>query len=281
MANIKRLDSGASPLHYFGAELRLRRNAASLTCDQLGAQLYCTGALISQIETAVRHPTEDFIRRADDALGAEGALMRMWPLLKRSRLPYKHRQIAELESSATGIYAFQPQLVHGLLQTQAYARAVLGVLDRENLDTRIEAWMARQQVLTSEEPPMYWLVLSEAVLHQEIGGAEVMHEQLTRLLSYVDTRHVQIQVLPWEVGAHTGVDGGFRLYSFKDQPGILYSDGYGAQPTANPEEFADVSLRYDLLRAAALSIEDSARLIARVLEERYDPHPETGQFPLA
>lgn len=281
MANIRQLDPGASPLHYFGAELRLLRKAAGLTLEQLGSKVYCTGSLVGQIETAVKHPTKEFIQRADAVLGANGALLRIWPLLKRSRLPYKHRQVAEMESSATRIFAFQPQVVHGLLQTEAYARTVLGAFDQENLDARLEAWMARQDVLTVERPPVYWVVLSEAVLHQEIGGPAVMREQLTHLLSYVDTKHVQIQVLPFSSGAHTGLNGGFGLYSFKDQPDILYSEGRDAEPTANPEEIAECSLRYDLLQAAALSIEDSARLIARVLEERYDPHPEAGQHPLA
>ncbi|AXK35730.1 XRE family transcriptional regulator [Streptomyces armeniacus] len=280
MANIKQLDPGASPLHYFGSELRRLRREAGLTLDQLGERLYCTGSLIGQIETADRNPTKDFIERADRALDANGSLLRLWPLVSRSRLPRSHRQVAEVQAAATQIYAYEPQLVHGLLQTEAYARAVLGVLDHDDLDTRLEAWMARQHVLTRDQPPLFWVVLNEAVLHHEVGGPEVMREQLTHLLSYVGTRRVQIQVLPFSTGAMAGLHGEFQLLSYVDQPSIVYGGGCGAQPTANTEEFAEHSLRYDLLRAAALSIEDSARLIARVLEERYDPCPRTDD-PLA
>ena len=213
MANIKELDPGASPLHYFGAELRRLRERAGLTLAQLGKIVFCTGSLIGQVETAAKTPTLEFIQRADAALGAEGALLRLWPLLKRSRVPYRHRRIAEIESPATQILAFQPQVVHGLLQTEGYARAVLGVLDNEYLDERVEPWLDRQRILKCAQPPLYWAVLGEAVLYQEIGGRDVMGTQLARLLSYRNTKHVQIQVLPFSAGAHAGLVGAFSLFS--------------------------------------------------------------------
>ncbi|MFC4493266.1 helix-turn-helix domain-containing protein [Streptomyces ovatisporus] len=277
MANIKELDPGASPLHYFGAELRRLREQSGLTLAQLGKVVFCTGSLIGQVETATKTPTLEFIQRADAALEAEGALLRLWPLLKRSRVPYKHRRIAEIEAPATQILAFQPQVVHGLLQTEWYARAVLGVLDNEDLDDRVGPWLDRQRILQRPHPPLYWVVLGEAVLYQEIGGRDVMRTQLARLLSYRHTRHVHVQVLPFSAGAHAGLAGAFSLFSYDNQPSLVYAESCGGgEPTVNPQEFRDSSLRYDLLRAAALSTEDSADLIARVMEERYEHHPEPG-----
>ncbi|WP_030249617.1 helix-turn-helix domain-containing protein [Streptomyces violens] len=282
MANCKSLDPGASPLDYFGAELRRLREEAGLTLEQLGKLVYLTGSMIGQIETAAKMPKDEHIPRLDETLGAKGALVRLWDLVRRSKLPYKHRRVTELQSSARRILAFQPQVVYGLLQTPEYARAVLGVLDKEGLDDRVEAWLARQRILEGAKPPLLWVVMGEGVLYQEIGGREVMRKQLAHLLSYRDSRHVHIQVLPYSAGAHAGLVGAFSLFSYRDQADIVYAEGYGgAEPTANPESAEDCSLRYDHLQSAALAPNLSAELIARVMEERYGHAREPGPRPVA
>lgn len=284
MANIKRLDPGASPLHYFGAELRRLREAATLTCDQLGGIVYLTGSMIAQVETAAKVPKEEHVPRLDAALGADGALIRAWELAKRSRLPAWYQKAAHLERTAREIRVFQAQLVHGLLQTEAYARAVLGVMrpaDAE-LEVNVEARLDRQRILRQDEPPVLWVVLSEAVLYQEVGGKEVMREQLAHLLSYDQVPDVQIQVLPFTSGAHTGLTGSFNIYSFEDQATVAYTEGhYEAWVTAYPKDVRDRALRYDLLRATALSPAESAELIARVMKERYAHSPEPDPDPVA
>lgn len=282
MANIKELDPGASPLHYFGAELRRLRERAGLTLAQLGSIVYLTGSMIGQIETAAKTPKEEHIPRFDLALDADGALVRLWDLVKWHRLPGWYQRIAEMERTARQILTFQAQLVHGLLQTEVYAHAVLGVMYTEGLDIQVEARLDRQRILQREEPPLLWAVLSESVLHQEIGGKTVMREQLAHLLSYQQTDDVQIQIMPFTAGVHTGLLGSFSLFSFQDQADVAYTEGYNeGWATANPREVRARSLRYDLLRASALSPADSAGLIARVMEERYEHHPEHGQRPVA
>jgi len=284
VTHIRRLDPGASPLHYFGAELRRFRETAGLTLDQLGKIVYLTGSMIGQIETAAKTPKDDHIPRLDAALGADGALVRLWELARRSRLPGWYQRIAQMEAEADKILVFQAQLVHGLLQTEAYARAVLGVMRQKNkdLDSLAEARMDRQRILAREDPPLLWMVLDEAVLYREIGGRAVMRGQLERLLGYRDVDEVQLQVLPFGAGAHTGLKGSFTIFSFRDQADVAYMEGYeDGWATANPKEVKGRSLRYDLLRASALSPEDSADLIARVMEERYAHDSEPGRGPVA
>lgn len=92
----------------------------------------------------------------------------------RTQLPAWFQQVAELESRAEAIRVLQLQLVHGLLRTEAYARAVLSAMGDHELDNRTSARLARQRIFDKEEPPVFWQVLSEAVLHQEVGGKEVM-----------------------------------------------------------------------------------------------------------
>lgn len=270
MVNINILDPGASPLDYYGFELRRHREAAGLTQKQLGAVINYTGSLIGQIETARKLPTQEFSERVDAALGTGGFLTRLVELVLRSQLPAWFRQVAELEVRAVEICTFQTHMVHGLLQTPAYVRAVLGALDETDLDDRTAVRLARQRIFEKEKPPILWLVLSEAALRQEIGDAAVMRNQLAHLLSFERNPRINIQVLPFSVGAHAGLQGSFNLYRFVGDPAIVYTEGYGrGHPSADPDTVSDCSLRYDHLRAAALSPKDSAELIRRVMEDRY------------
>ena len=270
MTNINVLDPGASPLDYYGFELRRHREAAGLTQRQLGDIVNYTGSLVGQIETARKLPTPEFSERVDAALGTGGLLSRLVALVMRSQLPAWFQQVAELEARATEICTFQMGMVHGLLQTHAYVRATLGALDRSNLDDRTAVRLARQRIFEKEEPPVFWMVVSEAALYQQIGDRETMRGQLDRLLSFESDPRINVQVLPFSVGAHGGLTGSFTLFRFGSDPTIVYTEGYGSgHPTANPDTVKDCSLRYDHLRAAALSLKDSAELIRRVMEDRY------------
>nr|WP_053760851.1 helix-turn-helix transcriptional regulator [Streptomyces sp. AS58] len=278
----RELDPSASPLDYYGYELRRSREAAGLTLAQLGSIVFCTGSLIGQIETAAKVPQREFSERMDAALGTGGTFSRLVGLVLRSQLPGWFQPYAEMEGRAAYISTFQAQLVHGLLQTEGYARAVLGTRDEGKLDGRVAARMDRQRILEQEQPPVTWVVLSEAVLHQQVGGSNVMRTQLRHLLTLQKRKWLEIQVLPFEAGAHTGLMGSFTLLRFGQDPDIVYTEDFiQGHMTANPEAVREGSVRYDHLQAAALSVDDSAALIARVMEERYGDQPESDGRDLA
>ncbi|MHA5054257.1 helix-turn-helix domain-containing protein [Streptomyces sp. SD15] len=282
MTHINVLDPGASPLDYYGFELRRHRESAGLTQKQLGDIVNYTGSLVGQIETARKLPTPEFSERVDAALGTDGLLSRLVLLVMRTQLPAWFQRVAELEARATEISTYQMNMVHGLLQTEAYVRAVLGALDQADLDDRTAVRLARQCIFEKGEPPVFWMVLSEAALYQEIGGPEVMREQLAHLLSFEGDSRINIQVLPFTVGAHAGLTGSFNLYRFEKDPDIVYTEGYGSgHPSANRATVKDCSLRYDHLQAAALSLRDSAKLIQRVMEERYGEQLDPDRGPVA
>ncbi|MET9441590.1 DUF5753 domain-containing protein [Streptomyces sp. NPDC006610] len=271
---IRQLDPSASPLDYYGYELRRRREAARLTLAQLGAILFCTGSLVGQIETAAKVPTREFSERVDAALGTDGMFSRLVGLVLRSQLPSWFQPYAEMEAKAAYISTYQAQLVHGLLQTKRYARAVLGIRGDHDLDSQAAARLDRQRILHQDQPPAMWVVLGEAVLHQEVGGRGVMREQLAHLLAMQKRRWLEIQVLPFEAGAHSGLMGSFNLLRFEKDPDIVYTEDFvQGHMTANPEAVREGSVRYDHLQAAALSVDDSAALIARVMEDRYGNEP--------
>ncbi|MEW2139204.1 helix-turn-helix transcriptional regulator [Streptomyces sp. NPDC005409] len=261
-------------MDYYAYELRRLREAAGLKQAQLGEIIYCTGSLVGMIENTKRVPTRDFSERVDAALGTDGHFSRLVGLVLRSVLPTWFQAYAEMEARAAYLSTYQAQLVYGLLQTEDYARAVLGVRGEGDLDAKVAARMERQRILDRENPPLMWVVLSEAVLHQEIGGREVMRNQLAHLLALQSREWVQVQILPFEAGAHAGLPGSFNILRLEDEHDLVYTEDFvQGYMTANPQALREGSLRYDHLQAAALSLEKSAALIARVLEERYGDHP--------
>ncbi|WP_217165995.1 helix-turn-helix transcriptional regulator [Streptomyces sp. AC512_CC834] len=282
MANIQSLDPTASPLDYYGWELRRQREAHGLRQGQLGDIIFCTGSLVGQIETTKKVPTRDFSERVDAALGTDGLFSRLIGLVLRSQLPTWFQPYAEMEAKAAYISTYQAQLVYGLLQTEEYARAVLATGMPDDLEGLVAARVERQRVLEHEQPPLAWVVLDEAVLHRPIGGPEVMRRQLARLLEFSGHRWMHVQVLPNKVGAHASLAGSFNFLRFDDNPDIVYTeDIISGHMTANPETIREAALRYARLQAAALSVEDSAELIIRVMEERYGHGSQPEEQPVA
>jgi hypothetical protein len=264
----RELDPSASVLAYFGSELKRLRTRAGFSQDRLGEIIDHQEGLVGMVEAASRTPSRDFAERCDGALGAEGSLIRLWPLVSRSGLPSWFRGYAELEAKAVEIRSYQAQVVPGLLQTESYARAVLRPARPGNLDQLTAARMERQQILSRPQPPWLWVLLDEAALRRPIGGTEVMCTQLAGLLSFRDSAKVVIQVLPYSAGAHSGLNGSLNLLSFDEGPDVAYSEDYaGGQIRTDPAEVRQCSMRYDLMRAAALSPDDSAELIAQVMED--------------
>ncbi|MFJ6486223.1 MULTISPECIES: helix-turn-helix domain-containing protein [unclassified Streptomyces] len=282
MAQVREIDPSASPLDYYSYELRRLREEAGLKQAQLGAIIFCTGSLIGMIENGKRVPTRDFSERVDAALGTDGHFSRLVGLVLRSVLPTWFQPFAEMEARASYISTYQAQLVYGLLQTPDYARAVLASGLPEELDDMLAARLDRQRILDREHPPMVWVVLDEAALYRPIGGLDVMRDQLAHLLRFREKRWVRIQVLPFAAGEHASLIGSFTAMRFDDDPDMVYSeDLISGHMTANPDTVKEASLRYAHVQAAALSVEASAALIVRVMEERYGHQPEPDQRAVA
>jgi hypothetical protein len=206
----------------------------------------------------------------DAALGTDGSFSRLVGLVLRCQLPTWFQAFADMESKAAYVSTYQCQLVYGLLQTEEYARTVLSVEHTERLDEMVAARMERQRILRAGEPPVVCMVLDEAVLYRQIGGTEVMRDQLAHLLSLFDKPWMQLQVLPFSIGQHAGMMGSFTLLRFDGHPDVHYSESYDqGHMTANPQVIRERCFGYARLQAEALSPRESAALIARVMEERY------------
>lgn len=268
MARPRELDPSSSIGAYFGSEVRRYRMDSNISQERLGEIINYSGGMVCMVETSRRTPPLDFAERVDAALDTGGALTRLWPLVHRTTFPSWFRGFVEMEATASKLQIYDVQTITGLLQTEDYARAVIEALREERADEDVMARMERQRILMGGAAPRLWVVVDEAVLRRPIGGPEVMHEQLRRLTELTSNKRVVLQVLPFSSGAHACMNGALTVLSFDEGPDVAYVEGPGSgQLVSEPEQVERCQLRYDLLRATALSPRESMALIRRVMEE--------------
>jgi len=170
---------------------------------------------------------------------------------------------------------FEHTLIPGLLQTEDYARAVLETHPNTSVDVieeRITARMARQDVLTREDPPppILWVLLDENVLNREVGGPRIMYGQLMHLAEVAQRPNVTVQVIPSTV-VHPGLLGAFAIAELDGMSPIVYLEtGHDGQTIEDPDVGARMSVRFDALRTEALTGRASLSLIEKVAEERWN-----------
>ncbi|MEH0397724.1 helix-turn-helix transcriptional regulator [[Kitasatospora] papulosa] len=272
MPGPKKLDPSASPRALLGAELRHRRETAGLSQEDLGAPLFVSGSFIGQLEAGTRRMQADQAARLDEVLGGDGFFVRNCAALKASKYPDHFAEAAEAERVATTIKEYAPLLIPGLLQTEAYARAVFRAYQPTATEDVIEDLVAsrleRAQILTDPTTPMLWVVLDEAVLRRKAGGAAVMAEALQQVAGMARRNRLIAQVLPFSLGAHAALDGGLKLMTFRDAPPLAYVDGLGmGRLQDDPATVVRYELTYDLLVAGALPPDASLALIESVSED--------------
>jgi hypothetical protein len=184
------------------------------------------------------------------------------------------RALLEMEERATVLRWWEPLVVPGLLQTEAYASAMIRAGRPGDSDAEVEqlvaARMVRQAIWEREDPPppMLFAMLGEAVLRQQVGDAEVMRAQLGRLVETVDSPRITVQVMPFAAAAHPGLLGPFVVASFENGPDAAYLDNaLDGQVTERRKQVGRVALLYDTLRSEALSPGASRDLIVRAVQE--------------
>jgi transcriptional regulator with XRE-family HTH domain len=265
-------------------ELRRLRSQAGLTIQDVATKLECSAGKISRIETGTVGARVQDVR---DML----TLYRVPPaqrdelldLVRLSRtkawwqdyldvVPADAGTFYGLESGAARIDHVAIGLVPGLLQTEEYARALIGVrpdTPAEVVQRRIELRLRRQEVLRRPDPPRLRILLDEAVLHRQVGGAAVMAAQIRRLLEVAALDHVGLRVVPFAAGAYLAAGASYSIFGFAEaQPHVVYIE----QLTRNSylDQPADVAVfvsAFDGAYAQALTDAGSADLM-RALADR-------------
>jgi transcriptional regulator with XRE-family HTH domain len=267
-------------------ELRRLREQVGLTCEEVGAQLECSGTRISRIETGKIGAKPGDVRELLEVYGVTGpdadALVQLarearrkgWWHTYGNVLPDWFEAYVGLESEAIGFRSFQPMVIHGLLQTQDYARAVLRAAPTagppEEIDRLVALRMERQSVLGREAPPELWIVLGEGSLRTRVGGDAVMRTQLRHLTELAERPNITLQVLPFTTAAHVQPISPFTLLEFVDaaDPAVVYLEHLtGCLFVEDEPEVHRYRVVFDHLRAEALGTGQSIGLITRLSEE--------------
>ena len=222
------LDPGASPLHFFGAEVRRAREAVGMTLADLGAVVPCNASTVSKIEVGQLRPTQRFVTVCVETypqlewLGRFHEDSRMWG---DGAIPRWFEDWLNAEREAASLRIWQPLIVPGLLQTADYARALCraGTLSTgdEEVEQQVAARLARQRIFDRPDPPNLWIVLDEAVLHRLIGTPKITYDQLIQLADVSMRSYICVQIVPADTGAHAGLAGSFYLAGVPGKPDLL------------------------------------------------------------
>ncbi|MCL2581918.1 MAG: helix-turn-helix domain-containing protein [Streptosporangiales bacterium] len=179
-----------------------------------------------------------------------------------------------LEAAASSIRGFELQFVHGLFQTEEYAREVtlLGYsgAPEDEIDRRVDLRIRRQRLLDGPSPPHVWLIIDEGALRRPVGGGAVMRGQLKQLAERADQPGVAVQVVPFAWGAHAAAGGAFTLLRFGENevPDIVYLEQLTSalylDKTEDVERYSEAMAN---LTIAALTPADTRDFIGRMIRE--------------
>lgn len=176
--------------------------------------------------------------------------------------------LAEYERTAAAIFSWQPMLVHGLLQTPDYARAILalGGTPAQLIEQRLKVRMIRQAALREHRAPECSILLGEGALRQRIGGTATLVEQLRHLLDL--PRRIEVRVVPSGGDYHPGLNGSFSVFEYSDLPAIIFLDQYrGSAYLYAEDQVADYKSAAKTMASLALNVADSRAFVEGVIAE--------------
>ncbi|WP_435837308.1 helix-turn-helix domain-containing protein [Streptomyces aurantiacus] len=257
----------------YGVLLQHLRKRAALNQQQLGDAIGYSLEQVASVEQGRRPAKVAFTVAAERVLGAGGVLEVLQGEVDRAKLPRFFRNFALIEAEAVSRFSYDPMLVPGLLQTEAYARALLAAhyppLEEEVIEHHLSARLARQSLLTRKNPcVVFSFVLEEGSLRRLVGGRDVMKEQLARLRDCTRMRNVEIQVMPTQRAAHSGVNGQMVLLETREHQQLVAIEAQGIMNIrSDRNEVSQFWLQYGMLRSQALNTEESAKFIERMAGE--------------
>jgi hypothetical protein len=190
----------ANPVSHFGRQLKKERLAHGWALPELSRRTGIDAGHLSRIENGKRPPTQAIALACDDAFPERKGWFTEVYEESRTWTPPGFRDWPEYEDKAVDLRAWMPGIMHGLLQTEAYARALLQTspgATGEMATARLAARMARQRrVLGRDDPPSAWFLVDQLSLYRLVGSAEVMAEQMGHLAAVAAMPNVTLQVLP-------------------------------------------------------------------------------------
>ncbi|MGW1075157.1 helix-turn-helix domain-containing protein [Streptomyces sp. NPDC002537] len=254
-----------------GNQVKLWRTEADISREQLAEEAGYGPETVKSMEQGRRRPSQHLLEVADEMCGAKGKLAAAHPYLDPEPFISRVREYMAIEAEAIAIHWYEVLLIPGLLQTEDYARVLVGShcppVDDETVETQVVARMQRQELLT-KATTLFSFVIHEAALRSLVGGPEVMKGQLNHLLRVGEFRNVSIQVLPIGQGATPGLDGSFTVLETSESKLYGYQEAQGVSTLlTEPKRVSDFVKCYSMIRMSALDTLESARFIKRLAAE--------------
>jgi transcriptional regulator with XRE-family HTH domain len=267
--------------------LRKLRESNGYKLEEVAARLGVAPSTLSRIETGKAPTKSAYVNQMLEMYGVTDAWQRQvlvdmareghrkgWWAAYDDVLPSGFDIYVGLEAETAAVRGYEVSVVHGLLQTPDYARAVLREMfarhTMEQIERMVDLRIERQRRFDDDPPIELWAVLDEAVIRRPVGGRSVMRVQLERLLTAADGRGVTVQVLPFGCGAHAGHGGPFSILEFPNRSDSEVAYVESVVGIIYLEKDKDVRARaeaFDRLRAAALAPAASADLIAQAAND--------------
>ncbi|MDL5205339.1 helix-turn-helix transcriptional regulator [Streptomyces sp. ALI-76-A] len=276
-----------------GAELRRLRKASGLKATEVAERLMVSQPKISHLENGKRAISPCDVHDLCSIYGVTDqpvidSLMQMAKESAQQGWWNAYGDIPQsvyiaLETDAASVHAYESTVIPGLLQTPAYAQAVIKetipLLTAEQADTRLKVRLRRQHRIHDPVCRLrLWVVLDESALRRIVASPQVMREQLEHLNALSAEPHITVQVLPYTVGAHPGLSGQFCILQFADSPeaGVVYMERFTNDLyLEKPSDAQHYSALYDHLQAQALTPDSSRDFITEVTKTYIDAarHP--------
>ncbi|RFU87807.1 XRE family transcriptional regulator [Streptomyces triticagri] len=265
-------EQGVALVTFVGRQLRARREASGLRAAEFATAMGYGEGLVYKVESGKRIPRPEYLEKADEVLGAGGAVAAMKDDVAEARYPKKVRDLADMEARAVEIGAYVAHGLHGLLQTEGHARALFEARRPAYAQGEVErmtaARTARQSIFDRLPGPTLSFVQEESALRRPIGGTMEWRQQLERLVQIGQLRNVTLQVMPTYREAHPGMDGKIELLKFQDGTAVGRSEGaFNGRPVTDPKQLRILEMRYGIIRAEALAPGETLAFIEQLLGE--------------
>ncbi|MGW3368404.1 helix-turn-helix domain-containing protein [Streptosporangium canum] len=279
-------------LRRFAAKLRELREAAGLSHVEAADLTGLDRATLFRIEGAKVRPQGRSLRALLDAYNAsekdrtelsallKAAAEQTW-IQTAASLPSPYATYIGFESEAEGVRNYEILAVPGLLQTESYARAMIKgtapEASRDEVESRVAARLERQRLLARPDPLKLWAVIDESALLREVGGPQVMHDQMAKLREAAEEPNITIQVIPRSAGAYPGMHGAFVLLEFPGEGhDVVYMEGSTSDLFLESiEDIARYNMLFEHLRAVAAG-PDATRALLAVAQQNWKEDGHDG-----
>lgn len=277
-------DPYSSPLAYFRAELTRLRERSGMTQSEVADRTNYALSTVSAYETGRLIPSAAFAERADELFGTgdydevakthNGDLARLQKLVERVSVRSWFRDRVDVERKAAEIREYESYQAPGLLQTEYYARAIIGVgrpkMSPDEIERAVALRMTRQEILEpdtdlpadQEQTPRYWAIVDESALLRVVGSPEVMKAQREHLIEMAQRPNITIQISLNAMGPTSAYGRAFTILVSHNTSSVVYlEDPNSAHYVRDRDDVSRYALIFDHLRASALDDTQTLRLL--------------------